>query len=64
MRTDTNRPDGPDERLVRIETRLCKYQEANALQLQQVVKLLCELRDELVDLRIYVGEQEGTHNGE
>lgn len=38
-----DRPDGAAERLVRIETRLVKYQQANALALEEVGTALTKL---------------------
>ena len=47
MSNDPNRPDGDAERLVRIETRLVKYQQANALVQEELVKALQRLDNNL-----------------
>lgn len=41
---DPNRPDGFEERLVRIETRMVKYQEQNTLHIRQLVDAIAELQ--------------------
>lgn len=40
---DPNRPDGERERLVRIETRLVKYQEHNVQQMDQMIESVDKL---------------------
>ena len=44
-------PDTAENRLIRIETRLCKYQETNTLALDDINAVLREIRNELIDLR-------------
>lgn len=42
--TDSNRPDGDAERLVRIETRLVRYQQANAVLLEDLTAEIAQQR--------------------
>lgn len=47
---DPNRPDGLKERLIRIETRLVKYQEQNVMQMDRLVRVTEHLLNILTEI--------------
>lgn len=57
---DPNRPDGAEERLVRIETRMVKYQQANTLVLAEITNTLARMAT--MEARIIEVLQEAIEN--
>tara|TARA_R110002049_G_scaffold258533_2_gene434301 strand:- start:707 stop:922 length:216 start_codon:yes stop_codon:yes gene_type:complete len=43
---DPDRPNGDSERLTRIETRLVKYQQGNAVALDKAISLLDQIQSD------------------